>query len=59
MLTRRKFAEAAAAAGAVLAFGKVSAAAPAWRERRDLYPQGDEMRFTVSRLAALRAQPAP
>ena len=40
MLTRRKFAEAAAAAGAVLAFGKGSAAAPAWRERRDLYPQG-------------------
>src|SRR6478735_11886905 len=40
MLTRRKFAEAAAAAGAVLAFGKVGAAAPAWRERRDLYPQG-------------------
>ena len=40
MLTRRKFAQAAAAAGAVLAFGKGSAAAPAWRERRDLYPQG-------------------
>ncbi|HLA70665.1 MAG TPA: alkaline phosphatase D family protein [Steroidobacteraceae bacterium] len=40
MLTRRKFAEAAAAAGAVLAFGRGSAAAPAWRERRDLYPQG-------------------
>ena len=40
MLTRRKFAQAAAAAGAVLAFGKESAAAPAWRERRDLYPQG-------------------
>ena len=40
MLTRRKFAEAAAAAGAVLAFGTGSAAAPAWRERRDLYPQG-------------------
>src|SRR6187397_1654591 len=40
MLTRRKFAQAAAAAGAVLAFEKVGAAAPAWRERRDLYPQG-------------------
>ncbi|HET7811503.1 MAG TPA: alkaline phosphatase D family protein [Steroidobacteraceae bacterium] len=40
MLTRRKFAQAAAAAGAVLAFGKGSAAPPAWRERRDLYPQG-------------------
>ena len=40
MLTRRKFAAAAAAAGAVLAFGKGSAAATAWRERRDLYPQG-------------------
>src|SRR6185295_10875071 len=40
MLTRRKFAKAAAAAGAVLAIGKGSAAAPAWRERRDLYPQG-------------------
>jgi len=40
MLTRRKFAQAAAAAGAVLAFGKGSAAAPAWRERRDLYLQG-------------------
>src|SRR5688572_25323833 len=40
MLTRRKFAEAAAAAGAVLAFGRGSAAAPTWRERRDLYPQG-------------------
>ena len=40
MLTRRKFAQAAAAAGAVLAIGKGSAAAPAWRERRDLYPQG-------------------
>src|SRR6187399_677599 len=40
MLTRRQFAEAAAAAGAVLAFGKGNAATPAWRERRDLYPQG-------------------
>jgi alkaline phosphatase D len=40
MLTRRKFVEAAAAAGAVLAFGKGRAATPAWRERRDLYPQG-------------------
>jgi len=40
MLTRRKFAQAAAAAGAVLAIGKGSAASPAWRERRDLYPQG-------------------
>jgi len=40
MLTRRQFAEAAAAAGAVLAFGTGSAAAPTWRERRDLYPQG-------------------
>jgi alkaline phosphatase D len=40
MLTRRKFVEAAAAAGAVLALGKASAAPPAWRERRDLYPQG-------------------
>jgi alkaline phosphatase D len=40
MLTRRQFAEAAAAAGAVLAFGTGSGAAPAWRERRDLYPQG-------------------
>src|SRR5690349_24063640 len=40
MLTRRQFAQAAAAAGAVLAFGKGNAAAPAWRERRDLYPQG-------------------
>src|SRR4051812_35639544 len=40
MLTRRQFAEAAVAAGAVLAFGKGRAAAPAWRERRDLYPQG-------------------
>ncbi|HEX6637704.1 MAG TPA: alkaline phosphatase D family protein [Steroidobacteraceae bacterium] len=40
MLTRRQFAQAAAAAGAVLAFGTGSAAAPAWRERRDLYPQG-------------------
>ncbi len=40
MLTRRQFAQAAAAAGAVLAFGKGSAAGLAWRERRDLYPQG-------------------
>src|SRR3954464_9026678 len=40
MLNRRKFAQAAAAAGAVLAFGRGNAAAPAWRERRDLYPQG-------------------
>jgi alkaline phosphatase D len=40
MLTRRQFAEAAVAAGAVLAFGKGNAALPAWRERRDLYPQG-------------------
>lgn len=40
MLTRRRFAQAAAAAGAVLVFGKESPAAPAWRERRDLYPQG-------------------
>jgi alkaline phosphatase D len=40
MLTRRRFAQAAAAVGAVLAFGKKGAAAPAWRERRDLYPQG-------------------
>jgi alkaline phosphatase D len=40
MLTRRKFVEAAAAAGAVLVLGKGSAAAPGWRERRDLYPQG-------------------
>jgi alkaline phosphatase D len=40
MLTRRQFAQAASAAGAVLAFGTGSAAAPAWRERRDLYPQG-------------------
>lgn len=40
MLTRRQFAEAAAAAGAVLAFGRAGAAVPAWRERRDLYPQG-------------------
>jgi alkaline phosphatase D len=40
MLTRRQFAEAAAAAGAVLAFGTGHAASPPWRERRDLYPQG-------------------
>src|SRR5262245_1133673 len=40
MLTRRKFAEAAAAAGAVLALGRGNAAASAWRERRDLCPQG-------------------
>src|ERR1044071_4477607 len=40
MLTRRQFAQAAAAAGAVLAFGKGRAAAPGWRERRELYPQG-------------------
>ena len=40
MLTRRKFAEAAAAAGAVLALGTGCEAAPKWRERRDLYPQG-------------------
>ncbi len=40
MLTRRQFAQAAAAAGAVLAFGTGRAAAPEWRERRDLYPQG-------------------
>jgi alkaline phosphatase D len=40
MLTRRKFTQAAAAAGAVLAIGKGSAASPAWRERRDHYPQG-------------------
>jgi len=40
MLTRRQFALVAAASGAVLAFGKGAAAAPAWRERRDLYPQG-------------------
>ena len=40
MLTRRQFAEAAAAAGAVLALGSGCARAPAWRERRDLYPQG-------------------
>jgi alkaline phosphatase D len=38
MLTSRKFAE-AAAADAVPASGG-GAAAPAWRERRDLYPQG-------------------
>ncbi len=40
MLTRRQFAEAAAAVGAVLAFGTGSAAAPTWRERRESYPQG-------------------
>src|SRR5689334_6771975 len=40
MLTRRQFAQAAGAAGAVLAFGIGKAAAPPWRERRDLYPQG-------------------
>ena len=40
MLTRRRFVEAATAAGAVLALGTGSAASPAWRERRDLYPQG-------------------
>src|SRR6185436_8808691 len=61
MLTRRKFAQAAAAAGAVLAFGKGIAAAPAWRERRDLYPQGvasgDPASDTV--LLWTRRQPAP
>ncbi len=40
MLTRRQFAQAAAAAGAVLAFGTGRAAAPELLERRDLYPQG-------------------
>jgi alkaline phosphatase D len=40
MMNRRQFAQAAAAAGAVLAIGKGRAAAPKWRERRDLYPQG-------------------
>jgi alkaline phosphatase D len=40
MLTRRQFAQAAGAAGAVLAFGLGTAATPPWRERRDLYPQG-------------------
>jgi alkaline phosphatase D len=40
MLTRRQFAQAAAAAGAVLALGTGRAASPTWRERRDLYPQG-------------------
>lgn len=40
MLTRRQFAQAAAAAGAVLACGVETAAAAPWRERRDLYPQG-------------------
>lgn len=40
MLNRRQFAQAAAASGAVLAIGTGRAAAPAWRERRDLYPQG-------------------
>lgn len=40
MLTRRQFAQAAAAAGAVLALGTGCATAPRWRERRDLYPQG-------------------
>ena len=40
MLTRRKFVAAAAAAGAVLAWGKGRAAAPAWTERRESYPQG-------------------
>jgi alkaline phosphatase D len=40
MLTRRQFAQAAAAAGAVLAIGTGRAASAAWRERRELYPQG-------------------
>lgn len=40
MMNRRQFAQAAAAAGAVLAIGQGSAAASMWRERRDLYPQG-------------------
>ena len=39
-LTRREFARLAAAMGATLAFGSAGIAAPAWRERRDLYPQG-------------------
>ena len=39
--TRREFAATAATIGAALAFGKgAGLAAPAWRERRDLYPQG-------------------
>src|SRR6185503_14020810 len=39
--TRREFAAMASAIGAALAFGKGGAlAAPAWRERRELYPQG-------------------
>jgi alkaline phosphatase D len=40
MLTRRQFAQAAAAAGAVLAIGTGRAASAAWRERREQYPQG-------------------
>jgi alkaline phosphatase D len=40
MLTRRQFAQAAAAAGAVLAIGTGRAASAVWRERRELYPQG-------------------
>src|SRR4051812_36914075 len=40
MLSRRKFAQVAAAAGAVLALGKGRAGATAWGERRNLYPHG-------------------
>ncbi|MEA3060332.1 MAG: alkaline phosphatase, partial [Sphingomonadales bacterium] len=40
-LSRREFAQLAAACGAALAWaGEASAEAPRWRERRDLYPHG-------------------
>jgi len=40
-MNRREFVRLAAACGATLAWaGKASTAAPTWRERRDLYPQG-------------------
>lgn len=39
-IDRRAFMAQAAALGAALAWGGVAGAAPAWRERRDLYPNG-------------------
>ena len=40
MLTRRQFAQAAAALGATLALGCTGSHKPRWTERRELYPQG-------------------
>jgi len=58
-LTRREFTRLAAAMGATLAFGSAGAAAPAWRERRDLYPQGVASGDPDSRSVILWTRRAP